>query len=86
MLERDLTLTFDSTSRRRCFDVSIIADQDDTEPEEFFGIVLSLIQFFPGLSIDPARDTALITILPVATSPRKSNPRLTFQIASTRIY
>ena len=62
-------LTFDSTSRRQCFDVRIIADMDDNEPEEFFSLVLSLIQFFPGLSIHPERDIALITILP---SLRKS--------------
>ena len=69
IVERDLTLTFDTTSRRQCFDVRIIADQNDNEPEEFFSLVLSLIQFFPGLSIDPERDTALVTILP---SLRKS--------------
>ena len=71
VLERDLTLTFDNTSRRQCFDVRIIADQDDDESEEFFSLVLSLIQFFPGLSIDLTRDTALITILPNITPPRK---------------
>lgn len=74
ILERDLTLTFDNTSRRQCFDVGIVVDQDDNEPEEFFSLVLSLTQFFPGLSINSTRDTAFIIILPSTPPTRKSNP------------
>ena len=68
-LERDLTLSFDNSSRRQCFDVEIIADQDDGEGEEFFSIVISLIQFLPGVSIDFLRDTAVVTILQNVTTP-----------------
>ena len=62
ILEPDLTLSFDALTRRCCFDVVIVADGE--QDEEFFRLALSLIQFLPDLSVDAARGTAFITIVP----------------------
>ena len=64
ILESGLTLSFDAMTRRQCFDVVIVADGEQEE-EEIFSVALSLIQFLPGLSVDPARSTARITIVPI---------------------
>ena len=69
ILESDLTLSFDAMTRRQCFDVVIVADNE--QDEEFFSVALSLIQFLPGLSVDPARGTAHITIVPNTTAERE---------------
>ena len=69
ILESDLTLSFDALTRRQCFDVLIVADSE--QDEEFFSVALSLIQFLPGLSVDPGRGTARITILPITTAERE---------------
>ena len=70
LLERDLILSFDNITRRRCFDVQIISDDD--ENDEYFEIRVILIQFFPGIQIDNAREIARITIIAM-TPPRKTN-------------
>lgn len=46
----------------------IVADNE--EDEEFFDLGLSLIQFLPGLSVDPTRESARVTIF-LPTTERK---------------
>lgn len=78
ILKSDLILSFDASTKRQCFDVVIVADNE--QDEEFFIVALSLIQFLPGLSVDPARGTAHITIVPITTAEREQFFHLLFKV------